>query len=105
MTFTLAGATFDPNGIFTPPGIEKTLRRYGPHTTPAHDAVARLATLLIDRALPGALSPLVAVHNNGDRGLSVTSYRATGRSPPRPPMWVSPAADPDDFVLVTERSI
>jgi hypothetical protein len=108
VTFSRAGVhyTFDPNRIFTPAGVEKTLRRYGPYTPLAHADVARLATALFDRIRSGLLPPLVAVHNNSEGALSVESYRPGGSlETEAAEVWVNRAMDPDDFLLVTERGL
>ena len=98
--------TFDPNRIFTAPGIEKTLRRYGPYTQAAHNAVAHLAEVIIEQVQRNLTPPIVAVHNNGAGSLSVQSYQRGGPLQAEvTEVSVHPQRDPDDFFLATERSL
>lgn len=54
---------FDPNRIFTPQGIKKTLRQYSTYSPAAHREVNKLANK-IKRLLPKG--KVIAVHNNKD---------------------------------------
>lgn len=53
---------FDPNRIFTPVGIKKTLSTYGSYSSKAQQAVAALAADIVSR-IPKQ-NPVIAVHNN-----------------------------------------
>lgn len=52
---------FDPNRIFTHQGIYHTLNEYGHYSKPAHQAVKRLATMIVNLLPKGKI---IAVHNN-----------------------------------------
>lgn len=64
VSFTLDGKhyEFDPNRIFTPRGIKKTLSMYGPYSPKAYQVVAALADDITKR-IPKD-KPVIAVHNN-----------------------------------------
>lgn len=108
VSFRLAGThyTFDPNRIFTDVGIEKSLRRYGPYSRAAHDAVARLGKRLIAEIRTNLSPPIIAVHNNSDGALSVESYRpGASLQGEAASIAINPKLDPDDFFLVTDRAM
>ena len=98
--------TFDPNRMFTDGGVERSLRRYGPYSRLAHDAVTQLGKRLVAHIRNNFTPPLVAVHNNTDGALSVESYRKGSRLQGEAArVAINPKLDPDDFFLVTDRAI
>lgn len=100
---------FDPNRIFSPAGIELTLKKYGGTSPAAQAAVARLADALVQAMVPAqglALGParlIVALHNNR-RGYTMDSYGPKGEyAGEAAAVARQPGADAGDFFLVTQR--
>ena len=109
---------FDPNRIFTNAGLRATLRQHGSDTPLARAAVqdlrdAVLALLADVAALPDTPDtpdtpdlPVVALHNNGAGRYSVQAYAAGGaHARDAQAVTVNPALSPQDFFLVTRRSL
>jgi hypothetical protein len=105
VAFDLDGRTFsvDPNRIFTPAGVRKTLGADSTRT----GAVA-LARLFGD-ALVAVYAPdsvVVTLHNNTPDGYSARSYAEGGEyARDAEAAHLEPGADPDDFFFVTERAL
>ncbi len=97
---------FDPNRIFTPDGIRKTLQDQGGTSPEAEAAVKRFSDSLVREF--GLTSPptVVALHNNTDGGqLHINSYvRGGAYAREAAATSVNPSIDPDDFFLVTKRA-
>jgi hypothetical protein len=99
----IAGATLDPNRMFSRPGAEKSLLANNPDMPPP-----KLSQILdwLDAERPKLLAPLlpppggvlIALHNNGP-GYSVDTERpiSQAESLPRP-------SEPHEFFLATSRS-
>ena len=69
--------SFDPNGIFSRPGIEKTLKENGPVSVQAIEEVEKFAQRLL-QLIPEDFNCIIALHNNNENGYSVNSYLPGG---------------------------
>jgi hypothetical protein len=102
--FNLRGINygFDPNGIFSRPGIEKTLKENGPSGPFAIREIEKFATRLL-QLIPGKASCIVALHNNTDEEYSVTTYlKGNERQDDARAVHRAPAQDADDIVFTTD---
>ncbi|MBY0538675.1 protein tyrosine phosphatase [Patescibacteria group bacterium] len=101
--FMLKGQTyqFDPNRIFTPQGIKKTLRGgSAPEAAAAVRALAKIILVEIGRR------PIVALHNNTNGNYSLVSYLPGSQySSDAAEVHQVPTLDPDDFFFTTEESV
>jgi len=75
ITFHMEGEeyTFDPNRMFTPTGIEKTLRDNGNYSDNASTAIQAFATKVLEVYQFDKQDTVVSIHNNGPR-YSAESY-------------------------------
>ena len=103
---------FDPNRIFTDAGLVATLRQHGSDTPLARAAVltlrdAVLALIADGDDVAGARDvPVVALHNNGAGRYSVQAYAPGGvHVQDAQAVATNPALSPQDFFLVTRRSL
>lgn len=62
----------DPNRIFTNKGIRSSLKKYGPYSTEAFQAVKNLSQHIIN-LLPG--KSIIAIHNNKTKTYSELAYQ------------------------------
>ncbi len=93
---------FDPNRIFTEPGLDMTLRRYGSSTPAAQAAVRGLRDAVLALLPATDPTPVVALHNNGAGQYGMRSYRPGGsNAADARRIKEQPGHDPDDFFLVT----
>ncbi len=95
--------SFDPNRIFTNTGIQKTLEKYNGRTFPPAviQGVSRFSDSLLRTIRPaGFKGYIVAIHNNTNGNLSVSSYQ---QSSDAAAVFASNKADIDDFLLVTSK--
>jgi hypothetical protein len=93
----------DPNRIFTPDGISKTLVQYGGTSPEAEAEVARFAQELVTKFITGR-EVVVALHNNGNNAYSAASYSKGGEyEKDAAEVYIDSKRDPDDFFYVTER--
>ncbi len=101
--FSLKGKkyAFDPNRIFTPAGIKKTLIKYGKTSPEAEAAVSDLASLIT--GMLERFDTVIAVHNN-KRGYSLKDYLAGGpyAQDAAEVYWIK-GTSPNDFFFVVER--
>ncbi len=67
ITFTLSGVnyTFDPNRMFTPKGIDNTLKAYGPYSQAAAQEVSAFASQLLSVYDFQNQKTVIGLHNNG----------------------------------------
>jgi hypothetical protein len=95
--------SFDPNRIFTPAGLEATLRKNGAYTDSAANKVAALA-LAIVRNHVDSQNLVVALHNNSENGgLTIKSYQKGGiYAKEAKNVFANKAQDVDDFILTTD---
>jgi hypothetical protein len=79
ITFHLQGTTysFDPNRMFTDLGLAHSLNHFGPTSEPALECARKLRIAVLGEFDNGK-TPIVAVHNNAEDGVSVLSYRRGG---------------------------
>lgn len=96
--------SFDPNGMFTREGVERSLRLLGRY----HPDAAREAVELGQRflqLLPDSIQGIISLHNNTPGYFSVLSYAAGGdKAREAKAVYVNPTEDPDDFFLVTQEA-
>lgn len=97
---------FDPNRIFTDAGIRKTLAKLSERVTPrAIQAVKKFAAYLKSR-FPASADVVIAVHNNEDGDLSVSSYAKNGDlNREAAQVHVVENHDADNFFLTTDHSL
>lgn len=93
---------FDPNRIFAPAGIEKTLKANGKTSPDAIEAVARFAESITN--LLAKYDTIVAVHNN-KRGYSLKDYLKGGSLVrDAEEVFQNSKMSPHDFFFVVDRS-
>lgn len=90
---------FDPNRIFSPEGIFKTLTLSSAYTTEAFEEVKQFSDSLL--SLFGKDKPLVAVHNNTDGRFNILQYRNAGIGQTH----VNRTLDEDDFFITNDEEI
>lgn len=96
---------FDPNRIFSDPGIEATLRYHGACSAAAHVAVAGLRDAIVAALQPERTTLIVALHNNGIGHYTIDSYRPGGtHASQAQAVHVGAGADAGDFFLVNQSS-
>lgn len=97
--------SFDPNRIFTPLGIKKTLEKYDSYTPENERQVDAFSKKIIEDFLTGR-KMIVAVHNNTDENYSILSYASGGEyEADAAQIYINPELDADDFFLVTSEDI
>lgn len=95
--------TFDPNRIFTPGGIKKTLQFNSANSLEAEGETRKFAEKLESFLKNARL--IIAVHNNTDENYSITSYAAGGEFEKDAKLSsVNAETDADDFFYVNERN-
>lgn len=97
---------FDPNRIYTPEGLKKTLQANGAYSKPGFAAAQRVARQFISRYVDGN-KLVVALHNNSDGGgLHIKSYLPGGEyANDAAEVFVNETEDIDDFFYTTDRRI
>lgn len=106
IVFHLDGQTYriDPNRIFSPDGIRATLERGKNYSEAAQRAVAQFTAEFLETFALDREPVIIALHNTGDGGLSITSYLASGDKPTTASaVHVSPNRFDGDFFYVTDR--
>jgi len=97
---------FDPNRIFTQPGIEKTLERYSRADPQSVAVVQHFAQNLISDAGLAEVRLIVTLHNNGEGDYSAESYLpGADFGTDAESVHLQPDRDPDDFFFVTEERL
>ena len=97
--------TFDPNRMFTPLGIEKTLKSHGASSPEANTEIATFASKLIDLITPGT-KVIITAHNNTPGDYSINSYtRGALYEKDAAEVYINPTLDPDNFYYVTDSSL
>lgn len=105
VSFEIASTTykFDPNRIFTPLGIKKTLDRYSQAAPSAVQAVQSFSNSLIEDSRLGETELIVTLHNNGEGEYSAESYLPEGEyAIDAEAVHIQAGLDPDDFFFVTQ---
>jgi hypothetical protein len=97
---------FDPNRIYTPNGLEATLKANGSFSTEGFDAAQQLASLFITKYVDSN-KLIIALHNNSDNGgLHIKSYLPGGEyGNDASQVYVNEAEDIDDFFYTTDQRI
>lgn len=102
--FKLNGTTytFDPNRIFSRPGIVATLNMFGRSSKEAIDELERFGKQFL-KLLPATTTCIISLHNNTDGKFNVTSF-LPGKERERDAKAVKamPDQDPDDLFLTTD---
>lgn len=97
--------SFDPNGMFTPDGVERSLRLMGRYHPEAARSIQNLGERFI-HLFPNPASMVISLHNNTDGYFSIHSYTEGGeKSQDAKKVYINPDEDPDDFFLVTRESL
>ena len=98
--------TFDPNRMFTRPGVEASLKLNSQSTPEAIDIVSRFADSLLSK-IPLITEKVIALHNNDSSpGLSIHSYSPGGNyEKEATQVYVNFEKDPDDFFLSTTHPL
>lgn len=97
-----ARLAFDPNRIFTDPGIERTLRQHGSYTDAGIQASQRLRNAVLALLDGQPDDPVVALHNNAGSSYSIQAYRPGGvHAADVQALALHPDRAPHAFFLVT----
>jgi hypothetical protein len=95
--------SFDPNRIFSESGVAATVRGNGVVGAEIHREVNRFAQEFVDYFRLRKERCLIALHNNGEGGLAITTYGPGGSGAnDAEKVFSSPAIDPDNFFYVTD---
>jgi hypothetical protein len=95
----------DPNRIFSPEGIKKSLEQLGRTSGKAVDEVEKLGQRII-RLIPEEAKCVIALHNNTPGFFSVTEYApGNKRSVDCKKVYINAEQDADDFFLTTDNSL
>lgn len=106
VTFQLGGKPylFDPNRIFTPQGIRKTLADLSAWDEAAQQTVASFAESLLRYYQLETCRVVVALHNNTEGRYSVLNYLPShDLAGDAAEVFIQPSRDTDDFFFVTDR--
>lgn len=97
--------SFDPNRIFSYPGIIATLEKGNGYNEEAVSEVKKIAdSILLNYVDKKKL--VIALHNNTERGLSILSYKKGGfefKNAAR--LYINRFMNPHDFMLTTDSYI
>lgn len=97
---------FDPNRIFTPSGVEQTLKKYNAGSVPVdvQIEVYKFAEKLIKDFNLSEERLVIALHNNSEGSYSIDSYTAGGSEvTATEDLHINPHNDSDNFFYVTNR--
>jgi hypothetical protein len=93
---------FDPNGIFSREGIEKTLKENSRTSKAEIDEIEKFAQRILE-LIGGKTSCIIALHNNTDDDYSVTTYlKGNERQNDAKEVYKAPKQDVDDIVFTTD---
>jgi hypothetical protein len=104
ISFKLLGSVyiFDPNRIFSKKGIEHTLERFKNISDKAITEVEKFSNHIL-KLLPKETQCVIALHNNTEGNLSVSSYLPGSQyETDAKKVKVENSQDPDDFFLTTD---
>ncbi len=107
ITFKLKGATysFDPNRMFTDVGLAHSLTHFGPSSEPAMICARRLRNAVLAE-LGNGKTPVIAVHNNAEDGMTALSFRSDGPlSAQASKIAVNPKESAHNFFLVLDDGL
>lgn len=102
--FKVKGATyaFDPNRMFSPEGIQQTLRENSRVNTDAAGAIETFAGTILS-LLADTTACIVALHNNTEGAYSIRTYLEGGqRQTDAKAVYANDQEDPDDIILTTD---
>jgi hypothetical protein len=92
----------DPNRIFSPAGIKKSMEQFGRTSARAVTEVEKFGQYLIS-LFPADFKCLIALHNNTPGLFSANDYTAgNSRTTESKKVYINPAQDADDFFLTTD---
>jgi hypothetical protein len=95
---------FDPNRIFTLKGRTQALRQNKSHVKSAQVKLLSFARFVLKEFPKDKV--IAAVHNNTDRGYSISSYkRGAILELHADRLYINPAMDEDDFFLTTSKEL
>jgi hypothetical protein len=95
---------FDPNRMFTPDGIKKSLQAYGSYNAKAAAEIEKFAAFFLHK-IPDSTIP-VAVHNNTNEEYAITDYKEHGKLQLNAEaVYQNPAMDVDEFVFTTSSLV
>jgi len=108
ITFEFQGKKykFDPNRIFTPSGVEQTLKKYNTGTIPVEVQIEihKFAENLLRDFNVGSEKLVIALHNNTEGDYSIDSYKSGGsESTATQDIYWDPSKDSDNFFYVTSH--
>jgi len=104
------GYSFDPNRIFSKAGVRLTVldetNRDEKVSEKIHRTVDRFAAQFILYFKLNRQKAFIALHNNGEGGLSIHTYKPGGNwAADTDELHVSRTVDPDEFFFVTDKRI
>jgi len=95
---------FDPNRIYTPNGVKKTMQDLGHYSQEGDSIVTGFAHFIVDSLLINT-KKIVTLHNNTEGNYSIESYKKGGiYENDASAVFLNSLQDPDDFFYVTEDS-
>jgi hypothetical protein len=107
ITFKLKNSSysFDPNRMFTDIGLAHSLTHFGPTSEPAMVCGRKLRNAVLAE-LGNGKTPIVAVHNNAEDGMSALSFRNGGPlSEQAAKIAVNPKENAHNFFLVLDDGL
>jgi len=94
---------FDPNRIYTPIGVKKTLKDQGYYSKIGDSIVTNFARFIVDSLLINS-KIIVTLHNSSDGKYSIEYYKKGGiYEKDASEVYINPKNDPDDFFYVTNE--
>lgn len=94
--------SFDPNRIYTPNGVKKTLNDQGIYSKEADSIVSHFASFIVDSVLVHPKT-IVTLHNNTQDNYSINSYIKGGSyEKDAAKVYSNPKQDPDDFFYIAD---
>jgi len=105
ITFDLEGVTykFDPNRMFTEPGLRESMESFGPVSELAVGAVLEFKEQILEKLDLTRAGIVVAVHNNTDNNYSALSYTDNHDLVREAARYdLKDGQDPDNFFFVTD---
>jgi hypothetical protein len=97
---------FDPNRIFTAPGVRLTLEKLSQTNARAEQAVSRFGKALLELYAIDGVDVVIALHNNTDARYSAANYlQGNALAKEAADVFIARDADTDDFFFVTDRRL
>jgi len=96
---------FDPNRIFSRSGIIATLKKNKSYSILAVKQIQAFASFVIKK-IPADTKTLIAIHNNDEERLSISSYQKGGYyEKDVKKLNIQLSEDPDNFYFTTDKNI